>query len=110
MFKKTLSIILIPLSFSLSFASYADSKGEYEKIQHHWEMILQEKDVNNRSNMIKEHRMMLDDFEKSGNMNAQHNGMQGSHMQGNHMQGMSGEQIHMMNSMGMQRLEMDMME
>ena len=105
MVKKTLSIILISLSFSVSFSSHADSKGEYEKIQHHWEMILKEKDTNNRSNMIKEHRMMLDNFDKAGKMNGQHNGMQG-----NHMNGMSGEQTHMMNSMGMQRLEMDMME
>ena len=105
MFKKILSVILISLSLSVSFSSLADSKAEYEKIQHHWEMIVNEKDAGNRSNMIKEHRMMLDNFDKAGKMNGQHNGMQG-----NHMSGMSGEQTHMMNSMGMQRLEMDMME
>lgn len=105
MFKKMLSIILISLSLSVSFSSHADSKVEYEKIQHHWQMILNEKDTNNRSHMIKEHRMMLDNFDKAGKMNSQHHGMQG-----NHMNGMSGEQTHMMNTMDMQRLEMDMME
>lgn len=106
MINKMLSVILIAFSFSISFSSSADNKEEYEKIQHHWEMIVNEKDSNNRSNMIKEHRMMLDNFDKAEKMD----GMQGNHMQGNHMSGMSGEQTHMMNSMGMQRLEMDMME
>jgi len=110
MYKKILPIILVAAAFSVSISSHADSNAEYEKIQHHWEMIMQEKDANNRSNMIKEHRMMLDNFEKSENMSDQRNGMQGDHMQGNHMQGMSGEQMHMMNSMGMQRSQMDMME
>ena len=105
MFKKILSIILLSLSFSVSFSSHADSKAEYEKIQQHWEIILKEKDSNKRSHMIKEHRMMLDNFDKDGKMNGQHKGMQGDHMNG-----MSGEQTHMMNSMGMQRLEMDMMD
>lgn len=113
MFKNILSVILISLSLSIPFSSNADSKGEYGKIQDHWKMILNEKDTTTRNNMIKEHRMMLDNFDKNEGMSSQPDGMQGNNMhgmQGNHMNGMSENKIHMMNSMRMQRLEMDMME
>lgn len=100
-----LTIILLSFSLSISISSHADSNSKFDQIEHHWQMIMMEKNSKNRSQMLKEHESMLMNFEKSENMHGQHNGMKG-----NHMGGMSGNHMHMMNTMDMHRSIMDMMK
>lgn len=99
----------LTITFGLLFAgqSYADNSmdKEMDRMQDHWRMMMNEKDEGKRKSMMMDHKMMMDEIDKS-------NITQNHHMGGkdHHMGDMSGDHMHMMNMMDMHRSMMDMMD
>ena len=97
--KLKMVLTCLSLSCSLLIASpvIAGNKGNsVEKMQQHWEMITSEKDVNKRSKLIEEHKVMMDEIDKANS--------------GHHMNNMSGDHMDMNNTMDMHRSMIQIME
>jgi len=104
--KNVFAYILLPISIAISSPLIADNKknNTMEELQNHWQMVISEKDMSKRKEMISIHKSMMMDIEKS-NTNHHTNKMSDSHMDMD-----MGNMMEMNNIMNMHRSMINMME
>ena len=103
------TITLGLLSAGQSFADNSMEK-QMDRIQDHWRMMMNETDEDKRKNMMMDHKMMMDEFEKNSSISNHHMSQGHDTKSKHHMNGMMDNHTDMMNMMDMHRSMMDMMD
>ena len=101
--KNVLTCSFLLISMVISNPSIAENKNgnQMEELQQHWQVIISEKNMNKRKEMITTHESIMINIEKSNNK--QHMNISGNNM------GM-GNMMDMNNMMEMHRSMINMME
>ena len=83
-----------------------DAQQEAQRMQQHWDRLMHEQDAQKRRQLIREHREMMNEALEESGVDRFHMGM----MHGRNRGHMDHHQDHLLNTIEMHHMQLDMME